>query len=86
MIFKLLKLVIFCAIARLASDQQTWTVGQGGVETTSGKLSGMPSTNAANVSQYLGIPFAQPPVVPNRWLKPLDFKSTTEIKATKQAA
>lgn len=85
MAFTILKVIVFGAIARVASGQQAWTVGQG-VETTIGKVSGMASTKATNVSQYLGIPFAQPPVGPNRWVKPLDFKSTTEIKAIKQAA
>jgi hypothetical protein len=74
----------FLHLAFVVTAQQIWTVGQG-VETTSGRVVGMASTKAAGVSQYLGIPFAQAPVGPNRWLKPLNFTSTAEIETIKQA-
>jgi hypothetical protein len=67
-----------------SSAQQSWTVGQG-VKTTSGHVVGMASAKNAGVSQYMGIPFAQPPQGANRWVKPLDFNTTDEIRAVKQA-
>jgi cholinesterase len=81
-------ITILCILSSLFSftiGQQKWTVGQA-VDTTSGKISGMASTKIPTVSQYLGIPFAQPPIGPNRWLKPQDYNSTANFKAVKQAA
>lgn len=45
----------------LAARQATWIVGQA-VNTTSGLITGHAAKNATGVSEYLGIPFAAPPV------------------------
>ena len=66
------------------SGQNIWSVGQA-VSTTSGVIKGFASPKVSGVSAYMGVPFAQPPTGPNRWLKPLPFNSTHEIQAVKQA-
>jgi carboxylesterase type B len=66
------------ASAALASYQ----VG-GPVSTTSGTVTGIPGKNAPEVSAYLGIPFAYPPVGARRWLAPERFKAGAPINATK---
>lgn len=40
-------------------------------DTTSGAVRGFIDSTKPNVAQYLGIPFAEPPVGPLRWLPPL---------------
>lgn len=76
--------LLISSLLSVTAAQQAWTPGQR-VKTTSGQVVGMSSPKVPGVSQYLGIPFAQPPVGANRWVKPLNFSTTTEIKATKQA-
>lgn len=57
-----------------------------GIQTTSGKILGVDSPKMPGVSQFLGIPFAQPPTGANRWLRPQNYNSTAEFRAVKQAA
>jgi cholinesterase len=45
----------------------------GPVDTTSGRVEAVPGKNAGNVSAFLGIPFAQPPTGPRRWLRPAPY-------------
>jgi hypothetical protein len=51
----------------------TWTVGQA-VNTSSGVIIGHPASNRTDVSEYLGIPFAQPPVGNLRFAAPVPFQ------------
>ncbi|KAJ0114230.1 carboxylesterase [Diaporthe amygdali] len=51
-----------CAVPyRSRGCDTTWTVGQA-VDTSSGRIIGHAASNATEVSEYLGIPFAQPPM------------------------
>ena len=62
--------------------QSSWSIGQE-VKTTSGSLVGQASSWKKDVSEYLGIPFAAPPVGPLRWAAPQPFKGEGKtIKAT----
>lgn len=61
--------------------QANWTVGQT-VQTNSGPVSGHPATNDSQVSEYLGIPFAQPPVGTLRFAAPVNFTGTAPLNGT----
>jgi hypothetical protein len=61
-----------------------WVAGQE-VITTGGTLKGSPSSRAgySEVSQYVGIPFAEPPLGALRWLPAKKYLSNNTIDATK---
>jgi cholinesterase len=61
---------------------QSWTAGQV-VDTISGKVKGQASPWKPEVSEYLGIPFAQPPVGSLRFAAPKLFTSSAVVNATK---
>lgn len=61
---------------------RSWTVGQK-VKTTGGTLKGHAAPSAEDVSEYLGIPYAVPPVGERRFSAPEAYKSSKEIDATK---
>jgi carboxylesterase type B len=61
--------------------QNRWTVGQV-VNTTSGPVQGHASVNATSVSEYLGIPFAVPPVGNLRFQPPVRFNGTKALNGT----
>ena len=58
-----------------------WTVGQV-VQTSSGPVSGHPASVNTDVSEYLGIPYAVPPVGDLRWTTPKLFNGTAAINGT----
>lgn len=60
-----------------------WKVGQA-VKTTSGEITGRASALFGNseVSEYLAIPYAAPPVGSLRWEAPQPFKGNKSIAAT----
>ena len=60
----------------------TWKTGQT-VKTASGSVEGHPSTLYPEVSEYLGIPYAKPPVGDLRFAAPRKFEAngTSTIKA-----
>jgi cholinesterase len=58
-----------------------WTVGQV-VETSSGAVSGHAASNATGVSEYLGIPFAQPPVGDLRFAAPVAYNGSGAINGS----
>jgi hypothetical protein len=60
---------------------RAWKVGQE-VKTTSGVVVGHASKNRTEVSEYLGIPFAKPPVGPLRWAAPQKYNGTGVINAS----
>jgi len=59
----------------------TWTVGQT-VGTTSGAVEGHAASQAVEVSEYLGIPFAQPPTGSLRFQPPVAFNASSTINGT----
>jgi len=59
----------------------TFTVGQA-VNTTSGTIVGHAARSRTQVSEYLGIPFAQPPVGDLRFAAPQPFNGTAPITAS----
>jgi len=58
-----------------------WTIGQT-VPTSSGPVNGHAASNATQVSEYLGIPFAAPPVGDLRWAPPQKYNGTSAINGT----
>ncbi|ETS75635.1 hypothetical protein PFICI_12579 [Pestalotiopsis fici W106-1] len=58
-----------------------WTVGQV-VDTTSGPVTGHAASNNTQVSEYLGIPYAKPPVDDLRWQPPVEYTGTAPINGT----
>lgn len=63
-------------------QQPAWKVGQS-VKTSSGSVVGHASAWKPDVSEYLGIPFAQPPVGDLRWAAPKRFEGNGTIGAHK---
>jgi len=49
------------------------------IQTSSGVVSGHPASNASGVSEYLGIPFAQPPVGKLRFQPPVPLSSPSSV-------
>ncbi len=52
------------------------------VETEIGPITGHPARNRSNVSEYLGIPYAQPPVGDLRFAAPQKLTCRTPINAS----
>jgi hypothetical protein len=68
---------------RVLEERQTnWTVGQT-VQTNSGPVSGHPATNDSQVSEYLGIPYGQPPIGDLRFAAPVNFTGTAPLNGTR---
>jgi cholinesterase len=75
MIFIVLPLLLSMAAARsvaVGRDQNANHVGRL-VGTTSGFVTGHPAPNASQVSEYLGIPYAKPPVGALRFAAPVAY-------------
>jgi hypothetical protein len=64
-----------------ASAERKWQVGQA-VDTTSGTILGHAAPVTTNVSEYLGIRFAKPPVGNLRFAKPERFWSDRVFNAS----
>src|ERR1700709_2288095 len=58
-----------------------WTGGQA-VQSSSGPVSGHPASVNKDVSEYLGIPYAVPPVGDLRWTAPQPLNGTAPINGT----
>ncbi|KAI9781661.1 MAG: hypothetical protein M1839_005878 [Geoglossum umbratile] len=66
-------LSLLLPIAAVVADNDNWTVGRR-VKTTSGFVTGHPAPNASHLSEYLGIPYAKPPVGDLRFASPRAFE------------
>lgn len=64
-----------------ASSRSEWTVGQT-VQTSSGLIQGHAASNVSKVSEYLGIPYANPPIGELRFQPPTPFNGIQNINAT----
>jgi cholinesterase len=72
---------VAASVSGAVAVPQEWKVGQT-VKTTSGSILGHAGKVKAQVSEYLGIPFAQPPVGELRWASPKAFKSDKTFNAS----
>lgn len=61
--------------------QTNWTIGQT-VQTSSGPVQGHSAPNATQVSEYLGIPYAVPPVGDLRFAAPQKYSSNQTNNGT----
>jgi Carboxylesterase family len=68
------------AVLYLASATTAWKVGEV-VKTSSGEILGHAASRNHDVSEYLGIPYAVPPVGPLRFMPPREFKGKALVKA-----
>jgi hypothetical protein len=75
-----LKQAVALAAALTVPSISGWEIGQE-VITTSGYVKGHASTWQPAVSEYLGIPFAQPPVGPLRFAAPQRYLGHGKIAA-----
>lgn len=69
---------------RVQERASGWKVGQT-VQTSSGSVTGHAATNSksnSEVSEYLGIPFAQPPVGELRFAAPVKYTGNSTINGT----
>jgi cholinesterase len=74
---------VFAASLAVAKPQsESWTVGKS-IKTTSGIVEGHASQWKPAVSEYLGVPFAEPPVNDLRFAAPKAYKSDKKIVAAK---
>jgi carboxylesterase type B len=73
---------LFLLIISLAGavSSQTWSIGKM-VKTTSGSITGHAADWKPEVSEYLGIPYAEPPVGNLRFAAPKPLKSDKHITA-----
>jgi cholinesterase len=58
----------------------------GTVQTSSGAVTGHAARNKTAVSEYLGIPYAQPPLGSLRFAVPLSYNSSNAFKASSYSA
>ncbi|QSZ30725.1 hypothetical protein DSL72_000283 [Monilinia vaccinii-corymbosi] len=69
------------ASAPLQKCRSNWTIGQT-VQTTSGRVNGHAAVNEPQVSEYLGIPFAKPPVGDLRFAAPVPYHGNATLNGT----
>lgn len=73
-------LILTIGVVGVVQAQGNWTVGQT-VQTDSGPVEGHKASNTT-VSEYLGIPFAKPPIGDLRWAAPVKYTGDTTINGT----
>jgi cholinesterase len=78
-------LLVAGAAANFATSAQTFIVGQT-VGTTSGNVIGQAANRRSDVSEYLGIPYAQPPVGSLRWAAPRAYVGNDTISAVSRVS
>ena len=70
-----------CHANSLEQRQSNWTVGQT-VQTSSGPVNGHAASNATQVSEYLGIPYAAPPIGDLRFAAPQNYSGSSTVNGT----
>lgn len=73
--------ILLLSVAEAAEDSK-FTVGRV-VRTSSGPVAGHAATPIADVSVYLGIPYAKPPIGNMRFKSPQKYTGTTPIDRSK---
>ena len=71
-------LLLWLETALVLADKPAAQVGVT-VQTTSGPVAGHPALNKTAVSEYLGIPYAQPPVRDLRFAPPQTYSSSKPL-------
>ncbi len=79
--FYLLLVPALALSENLEQKQKRWTVGKT-VQTTSGPVQGHAASNATQVSEYLGILFAIPPVRDLRFTAPQPYSGKSTINGS----
>ncbi|KAF2765364.1 alpha/beta-hydrolase [Teratosphaeria nubilosa] len=69
------------ALSGFVASTSAFQIGQA-VKTTSGTVTGHPAPNAPQVGEYLGIPYAQPPLGNLRFAPPQPYRSDRMITAS----
>ena len=77
-----LLLPLLAANPTLATAQWTEWSGSAPVNTSSGAITGHAATNKTDVLEYLGIPYAQPPVGQLRFAPPQPYTSFQPFNAS----
>ncbi|GIK07729.1 hypothetical protein Aspvir_003396 [Aspergillus viridinutans] len=77
-VFGVIAGLMFSVPCDAVSPQARWTVGQT-VQTSSGPVQGHAAPHASNVSEYLSIPYALPPVGNLRFQSPVRYRGNTTI-------
>lgn len=80
-VFTTLSFPLTWAFPHLQHGQFNCTVGQS-VETSSGDVTGHAATDYSEVSEYLGIPFAQPPVGELRFAAPVKYSGSSKLNGS----
>ena len=76
-----LTLPILATVGQSAAQWTQWT-GPSAVNTSSGLISGHAATNRTQVLEYLGVPYAQPPVGQLRFAPPQPYSSSQPFNAS----
>jgi cholinesterase len=76
-----LSAIVALALASPLNQRSTFAIGQT-TKTTSGVVTGHAAKNRTEVSEYLGIPFAKPPVGDLRWKAPVKYVGDAPINAS----
>jgi cholinesterase len=77
----LILVIVFETEGRQPAERTAWNVGQT-IKTTSGAVTGHAAKEKTQVSEYLGIPFAKPPIGELRWAAPVKFSGSGNINAS----
>ena len=80
-VFTALSLPLVWAAPHFQHKRCNFTVGQI-VETSSGPVAGHMATTNSEVSEYLGIPYAQPPVGDLRFAAPLKYTGSSTLNGS----
>lgn len=80
-LFSVVSLPLAWACPQFYSKQVNFTVGQI-VETSSGAVAGHAATQYSEVSEYLGIPYAQPPVGDLRFAAPVKYAGSSMLNGS----